>query len=167
MILRTQLVFAVTVVVLLCAATIKRSMVYIDEMTLWSDAVAKSPAKARPLTMVGLEFQKRFDNDKAILYFEQAVKAQPDCPEALNNLANLYVQSGRRDLAVELFQRAVLSAPRSLPFRSNLAITYYSAGMLDKSKNEYAIIITLAPRSPEAAFARYMLNEIQKAASGH
>lgn len=167
MILRTPLFFAVALVLLLCTATIIRSAIYSDEMSLWSDAIAKSPNKARPLTMVGLEFQKKFDDRTAIMYFERAAKLHPDFPEAINNLADLYGKSGNRDRAVELLRGAVYISPDNLTYRSNLAIMYFSNGMLDKAEYEYNIIIQLAPQSPEAGFARQMLHEIQKVRSGN
>ena len=164
MMLRSRLLFAIALVMLLCTATMVRSAIYRDELSLWQDAAVKSPTKARPLTMRGLELQKMFDNDNARKCFERAVELQPDDPDALNNLATIYGRSGERDKALALLRRAVLSAPRNLTFRSNLAMTYYSQGMLDDSAQEYTIISMLEPRSPEAAFARKMLNTIRMAA---
>jgi Flp pilus assembly protein TadD len=116
--------------------------------------------------MVGLELQKIFDDDGARMHFERAVERDPDYTEALNNLANIYSKSGKRDRALELLRRAVAIAPEGLSYRSNLAITYFSSGMLDNAEYEYNIIIQIAPQSPEATFARLMLYEIRKAASG-
>jgi len=160
----SSFVASTTLLLFLCTATGMRSAVYIDEVTFWRDAALKSPAKARPLTMLGYQSQKAGDDEAAKRYFERAVELQPDYPEALNDLAVIYGKSSKRDKALELLQRAVRSAPHSLTFRSNLAMMYYSNGMFDESAHEYTIIIASEPRSPEAAFAQQMLHEMGKAA---
>jgi tetratricopeptide (TPR) repeat protein len=160
------LLLLVTLVVALGGLSIRRSMVYVDGLTLWTDVVAKAPDKARPLTFLGLEYQKKFDENNARMYFERAVEQQPDFPEALNNLGNLYGKAGDYPRALELLRRAVDRAPRSLAFRSNLAITYFSASMPDDAAREYLGIVHLAPQSTESSFARLMLREIEKAKQG-
>ena len=163
---RISLTISTILLVLLCLATVMRSALYIDEATFWSDVAQKSPAKARPLTMLGIQAQNRGDEQAATKYFERAVELQPDYPEALNDLAIIYSRSNKRDQARELLQRAVQRAPRSLTFRSNLAMLYYLNNMQDHAIREYTTIIATAPRSPEAAFARQMLPRIGDATSG-
>jgi Flp pilus assembly protein TadD len=160
----TYLFTSAALLLLLCTATAIRSTVYIDDVTFWSDTVSKSPDKVRPLVMLGSQLRRAGDDEFARRYFERALELEPDCAEALNDLAIIYNRSNKHDEALEFLLRAVRSVPSSLSYRSNLAMLYYSMGMKDHAADEYKVIIAQAPLSPESAFARQMLHAMGKAA---
>jgi len=139
-----------------------RSSLYESDVTLWRDAVAKSPGKYRPNNEAGDSLGKTDRLDEAIRYLERAIAINPNEPAALNNLANIYNRQDRRGEALALIHRALFLDPGHVPARYNLAIYYYEKGMTAEASREYATIIQLEPESKEADFARQMLFLMQQ-----
>ena len=82
---------AAMVVLVLCFFTYQRNQLYQDRLSLWSDAVFKSPAKARPHNNLGYAYALRDDWDLAIEEFRTAVKLDPDYLLAQQNLRLAYL----------------------------------------------------------------------------
>jgi protein O-mannosyl-transferase len=82
---------AAMVVLVLCFFTYQRNQLYQDRLSLWSDAVFKSPAKARPHNNLGYAYALRGDWDRAIEEFRTAVRLDPDYLLAQQNLRLAYL----------------------------------------------------------------------------
>jgi tetratricopeptide (TPR) repeat protein len=82
---------ATTVVLTLCFFTYQRNLLYQDRLLLWSDAVAKSPNKARPHNNLGYAYALRDDWDRAIEEFRTAARLDPDFILAQQNLRDAYL----------------------------------------------------------------------------
>jgi len=74
------------IALLLIASTHIRNRVYSDQVAFWSDAVAKSPGKARTQNNAGYAFYLAGDFDRAIEHFRAAVTLDPDSDLARENL---------------------------------------------------------------------------------
>ena len=86
-------------VVGLVGATIGRNALYADPVAFWSDAVGKSPRKARPHTNLGHAWFVAGDLDKAIREFRLALALDPLDPVAQRNLLEAWMlktQPGRQ-----------------------------------------------------------------------
>jgi Ca2+/Na+ antiporter len=79
------------VVVILCFFTVQRNQLYHDRLLLWSDAVTKSPTKARPHNNLGYAYALRDDWDRAIEEFRTAARLDPDFILAQQNLRDAYL----------------------------------------------------------------------------
>ncbi|GAC1399084.1 MAG: membrane protein [Chloroflexota bacterium] len=88
---------SLALVVLLCLATTARNALYHDAVLLWSDAVQKSPQKARPHNNLGHAYAEQGKLDLAIEEFRIALTLQPDYPLAQKNLLNAYLRHVDRD----------------------------------------------------------------------
>jgi tetratricopeptide (TPR) repeat protein len=141
----------------LSTATIIRSSVYHDEVSMWQDTIAKSPNKARPYNNLGHALKESGRVDEAGPWFERALAIKPLYPDALNNLAVVYGHRGLRNDAIVLINRCLELDPYHVPARFNLAIQYYELGLLSEAAREYEHIIRIAPDGKEAAFSRTML----------
>lgn len=146
----------------LCTLSNHRLEVYIDEPTLWLDTVRKSPDKARPHNNLGDALKKIQDLNGAQQHFERALELQPDYPDALNNLAIIFTNTGRKDDAMYLLRKTLLLNPDHIQARYNLAMQYYERNLLNDADREYRTIIELDPFCAEAAFSGQMLKMIQK-----
>jgi Flp pilus assembly protein TadD len=104
---RLRILVLASLAAILCVASIVRSSVYHDEISLYSDEVAKSPNKARPHNNLGDALKKAGRYEEAGPYFERALELQPVYPDALNNLATIYGSSGRREEALQLLAQAL------------------------------------------------------------
>jgi protein O-mannosyl-transferase len=83
---------SLTLIVLLCLATNVRNHLYHDAILLWSDAVKKSPGKARPHNNLGHAYAEHGEWNLAIEEFRIALTLQPDYSLAQRNLRNAYLR---------------------------------------------------------------------------
>jgi hypothetical protein len=81
---------AATLILVLCLLTYQRNQLYQDRLLLWSDAVLKSPAKARPHNNLGYAYALHGDWDRAIEEFRTAARLDPDFILAQQNLRDAY-----------------------------------------------------------------------------
>ncbi|NOT22806.1 MAG: tetratricopeptide repeat protein [Nitrospiraceae bacterium] len=88
---------ALTFVLLLCFFTYQRNILYHGEVSLWSDAVGKSPHKARPHNNLGHAYAMQGNWDRAIEEFRTAAQLDPAYGPAQKNLRDAYLhQVGRQ-----------------------------------------------------------------------
>jgi tetratricopeptide (TPR) repeat protein len=83
---------AASLVFFLCISTYQRNLLYQDRLLLWSDAVAKSPKKARPHNNLGYAYALHDNWDRAIEEFRTAARLDPDFIQARENLRDAYLQ---------------------------------------------------------------------------
>ncbi len=84
-------VLATGLIAALCFFTYQRNLLYQDRLLLWSDAVRKSPNKARPHNNLGYAYALRDDWDRAIEEFRTAARLDPDFIIAQQNLRDAYL----------------------------------------------------------------------------
>ena len=82
---------AIVLVLALCFFTYQRNRLYQERLSLWSDAVLKSPNKARPHNNLGHAYALQGDWDLAINEFRTAVRLDPDYILAQHNLRKAYL----------------------------------------------------------------------------
>ena len=88
---------ALPAVLVLSLLTYQRNLLYRDEVSLWSDTVRKSPAKARPHNNLGHAYAMQGDWEEAIEEFRIAARLDPDYALAKKNLRDAYLhQVGRQ-----------------------------------------------------------------------
>lgn len=80
-----------TALIGLLSFTYQRNLLYQDRLLLWSDAVRKSPNKARPHNNLGYAFSLHGDWDRAIEQFRIAAQLDPDYVLAQENLRDAYL----------------------------------------------------------------------------
>jgi Flp pilus assembly protein TadD len=130
-------------------ATYARNMVWKDDLTLWSDVVAKSPNKARPHNHLGLALLARGDVGSATREFLTAVTIDPSYSVAFVNLGDAFHSQGRLADAIRAYQEAIRLQPAIVEAHRNLAIVYEATGQLDEAVREGREAIRLAPRYGE------------------
>jgi tetratricopeptide (TPR) repeat protein len=86
-----SIAIAITLVLILCLFTYQRNLLYQDRLLLWSDAVHKSPNKARPHNNLGYAYSLHGDWDRAIEEFRIAARLDPDYVLAQENLRDAYL----------------------------------------------------------------------------
>jgi protein O-mannosyl-transferase len=102
----------ISCVIFLCLTTIKRNSVWNTEETLWIDTLKKSPNKTRAWINLGRAKTIAGRPQKAIYYYENAIKLDPNFFQTQFNLGSLYYQQGRFQEALANFIRASILAPR-------------------------------------------------------
>ena len=84
--MRTPLAAAVVLCVGLGAATHARNRVYADELTFWSDVVAKSPDNPRAHNNLGYALALAHRDDEAEIEFRRSIELDPTYFKAAINL---------------------------------------------------------------------------------
>lgn len=157
-----QNIVSLFLIILLCATTWIRNVDYRDRVTLWRDIAAKSPNKSRAHNNFGQALQGSGNNDEAVRQYELALQLDPENFKALSNLAIIYDFAGRINDAIILYEKALSLNSSYIPARCNLALLYFRKGLLEDANREFSALIESSPGSKDAAFARNMIELIQR-----
>lgn len=139
----------IIVTVALSCTTYVRNRVWENELTLWSDAIAKKPDNPRGYNMVGSYYLVRFRVFDAIGYFRKAIEVDSTYAEAHSNLGNAYLLVGKYDEGLnELLQTE--KSNRLDPIDTgilfyNIGKAYYLKGMPDQALVKLNLALTLIP----------------------
>lgn len=144
------------------AATALRNEVWRDDLTLWADAAAKSPNKARPHQFLGVALDERGETDAAIAELRRALDLQPAYKEALFNLGNVYVHRGMLPQAMVAFTLAVQLDPGYAMGHNNLGAVLHKMGNFEGAAAAYEAALRL---DPGLAMARRNLELVRRAAA--
>lgn len=136
--------------VLLATATFMRNRVWESEITLWEDAVAKSPAKARTHGSLGHAYQRSGRLDEAVSSYREAVALAPADHIARNNLGTLYLMRKLPAEALEQFREALRSQPGSVSISYNLGLAYSDLGRLGDAESAYRKVVALDNKNDRA-----------------
>ena len=79
----------------LCFLTINRNVVWQDDIALWSDAINKSPKKARPYTNIAAKYQRLGMFEEAMNNAGKAVKLEANFVPGLQYMVDIYYEDGR------------------------------------------------------------------------
>ncbi len=127
------------------AATYARNFAWRDELTLWSDVVAKSPRKARPHQNLGNALLERGKTSEAVRELLTALSIAPGYADALNDLGAAYNEQGRIDEAIPALRKAVALEPGYANAHINLGSSLQAKGWLDDAMREYREALRLDP----------------------
>ena len=139
--LKGRLPLAAIIILLLIygSGTVYRNSIWKDGLTLWDDAVRKSPESPRAYINMGTAYARLGENDVAIKNFHRALElANPESGvDPLNvhyNLGSVYQQMGRLDMAVGEYR--VVTELNPGDFRP-----YYNLGVIYQQRHEVAAAI--------------------------
>ena len=140
-----QLVF-VCLILVFGLATYQRNLIWKDDLTLWSDNVKKSPAKARVYDYLGLAYQKAGDLDNAIRQYRKSLSLDPFYADAHNNIGIAYFDKGLVDDAITHFKHAIEIDPSHADAHYNLGVAYGEKGLIGPAYEEMLTGIRLRRR---------------------
>jgi len=132
------------------AGTIYRNSVWRNGMSLWSDAVAKSPQSSRAHINLGTEYSRLGRNEKAIESFLKALRL-PDSGNSMEkanvhyNIGTVYQQMGRVDMAMNEYKFVAETNPQDFRPWYNLGVIYQQNGDAEAAMMAYEMVITRNP----------------------
>ncbi len=129
-----RIVFAI-LLIFCVKETRSRNQIWHSELTLWNDAIMKSPMKARPYYNRGVAYGEEGECDKAISDFGQALKINPEHAKAYYNRGVAHGRKGERDKAMWDYDHALSIDP-------NYAEAHNNRGAIYGRKGEYAKAIS-------------------------
>ncbi|HZY02824.1 MAG TPA: tetratricopeptide repeat protein [Anaeromyxobacteraceae bacterium] len=137
--------------VVLASATWARNAVWRSELSLWSDAVAKSPLKSRPRDNLGLALAHLGREPEAVEQFREAARLDPGNARAWNNLGVALAKLGRPGEAEVAFRSAIRAFPDHAEAHHNLGRIYLvDLGRYQEAAALFQRAIALRPDYPEA-----------------
>ena len=123
-------------VIALAALSFARARVWTDDITLWSDAAAKSPGKVRPKLQLARALAQS-DPAHAEALLLDALRLERDNPAAHTQLGSLWLDQRQPDRALPEFEAALRLEPRSASALSNRGTALYMLGRLDEAAGEF------------------------------
>ena len=114
--------------------------------TLFAHALEVTPKNYEILYKLGEVFLARNKLDRAIFYFDEAVKIIPDA-RAHNSLGYALHKKGRTDEAIAHFDKSLRLNPSYVQAHNNLGNAFAYKGMLDKAIVHYRKAIQISPSS--------------------
>ena len=143
----TALFFAI----LLTVATLRRNEVWASDISLWADAAAKSPVKARPFYNLGSALATAGYPEQGILALQRAVQLDPSLARAHAQLGATLLAEGRVSLAEPEIRQAIRLDPKSPEPVFNLAMLLLRTRRPSEASRWFRRFLEIAPPSYEAA----------------
>jgi regulator of sirC expression with transglutaminase-like and TPR domain len=117
-------------VLVLGGATIRRNMVWGDDLRLWLDIAEKSPHKKRVFAGLGDAYKRKGQYDQSIGCYNQYLTFNPDGPSDFINRGTIHLSVGNLESALADFNRAIYLSPKS-------ALAYLGRGRVFAKVNDY------------------------------
>jgi len=133
------------VVITLASASILRNIIWQDPVTLWADAVSKSPASHRAHNNLGRVLIDRGDWEQATLQFEEAIRLRPDYAEPHNNLGTLHARAKRFGQAEQHFAIAIELNPQYAQAFNNFGVALLSQGRIRQATAQLGQAVRVSP----------------------
>lgn len=111
-------------------------------------AIKLSP-KAGSYNILGSILRAQGKLEEAISAYNQAIKLNPQLPEAYNNLGNVYVSMGNDELAIDSFNNAIDQSPNYAEAHFNIGQLYQTNNELHKAGEHFASACQISPDNLE------------------
>lgn len=116
--------FLLFISLIFSALTVKRNVVWQDNIRIWENVLDKYPNSFKAYTSIGGTYLKRGNLTEAKENFIKALKINPNYSYTLNNLGSIYDLEGDYKKAFELYSRAQKANPKYAPIHSNIGNLY-------------------------------------------
>ena len=125
--------------------TYERAFVWRDKISLWQDAVEKSPHKARPHSNLGSAYGKKDMYDEAISECRKALAIDPNHAKAYFNLGLVYEKKDMLEEAIYHYKEAVSKRKGYTKAHYYLGLAYVGTGRVEEAISEYKKAIASNP----------------------
>lgn len=141
----------------LAGASIQRNRVWRDDVTLWTDVMARSPNSPRAHMALGVQYLRQRNFAQAEAMFERAIQVAPNISDAYALRGYLKAMRKKNDEALVDFATAIKldrRSPYPFAYRGDL---YNRTGELDKALADFQMAIKLLPSFSDAYFGAAMV----------
>ena len=142
---------AIILIIILSVVTFERSKVWESEISLWSDAYAKSPAKLRVINNYANCLINTGELLPAARMLEKTMKTEEYIfPSFFGLLGNIYVRVGEYDKAVEVYLKGLKNDWTNLSLRYNLALMLQMLGKDKQAEHHFKRALYFHPYDPDS-----------------
>ena len=136
-----QTLTAALFIAILLIFTVQRSAAWADEISLWSDAVSKSPSMVKPHLRFADALEGRGRLEAAEAAYLRALALSPAHPAVRNNLGRMYRNQGRLREAQDHFEAILATTVHNVPARLNLAGLLLQQGNWQGAQQQYERVL--------------------------
>jgi len=126
--IKTMVIILTIIITLNSILTYQRNKVWRDEITLWSDAIAKSPHKARPINDLGFAYCQLGNYTQAVSDYNKAIELDPQLADAYVGRGLSYANQGKFVQAISDYNKAITLEPTFAEAYNNRGIFYLHQG---------------------------------------
>ncbi len=138
---RVRPLFLAPVLILLSGLSFQRTSVWKTEESLWTDAVAKAPAKVRPR----IQLARAVDPARALPILAEARQMAPDDPRIPSEQGRIDLSLGRPALALGDFGRALALSPRSADALNNRGVALLALDQKEAARLDFERALAIDP----------------------
>lgn len=155
---RFLVVAGVVLALVLGVATFRRNLVWRSDLSLWADAVEKSPAKARPQANYGSAAIAAGRVQEGIPHLRRAIQLDASLTYARAQLGAALLAAGRPAEAEPELREVLRQEPRDPEALFNLAVALSQAGRRAEARPFFERFLEVAP--PDYAAARALAERV-------
>jgi protein O-mannosyl-transferase len=156
---------SIALLVVLSVTTILQNRVWKNADVMWQTAFERAPGLRTVLIGLGTTAEQRGQPEKALEYYESALKINPDIIDALNNAAFVYANQKRWSDAARGFERIVSLTPDKAVAHFNLAFAYSAQRRFTDALIEIQRAIDLEGTGPRSGEWNAMRTRLEKASA--
>ena len=134
--------------------TFQRNKVWKDDLSLWSDNVAKAPNITRPICNRSAVYGDLGVWDKAIADYSTLIRIAPKYILAYSNRGNAYGKLGQWAKAIADYTMVIGIDPNFKNVYFNRGVAYDNLGQVYKAISDYSRAIEIDPQYRDAYFSR-------------
>ena len=97
------------------------------------------------LNKLGIAYHQLTDLETAAKFYQSAIKAKRDYPEAINNLGAVFYAKKSYRRSVSQYNRALKLTPNSASIHSNLGTAWFARKNYEKASEEYQKALAIDP----------------------
>ena len=161
---KIRYVYIIFLLVSFTALTAQRNKIWLNEFSLWKDAVKKSPYSSRPYANLGKAYYDKGEIDLALKYFKKSNELSDLNVTTHYNLGNVYMDKGQLDLSEEEYNLAIIINPDYYAAYFGLGSIQSQTGRLDEAEKNYLTAInirsTRIAQGEQYPIARINLGEV-------
>ena len=110
------------------------------------DAFQAAPQKTAAIyNKIGIAYHQLQQIDNARKFYERALKANREYPEALNNIGTIYYAKKSYRRAISYYQKAIRLSPKSASIYSNLGTAQFARKNYKEASESYAKAMAIDP----------------------
>ncbi|NVN97777.1 MAG: tetratricopeptide repeat protein [Geobacteraceae bacterium] len=147
---RTFSIVIVVMAIILSIMSFYRNIAWQSEISIWEDAVSKSPGKGRTHGALGHAYQRAKMWPEAEKEYLEALRLSSYDHIAANNLGVVYLKQKRYAEAVILFKKGIELVPTTSAAHFNLGLAYAATGSYPEAIRAFEEAIRHKPDYREA-----------------
>jgi Tfp pilus assembly protein PilF len=125
--------------------TMDRNHIWQNDISLWSDAVLKSPNSERPHNNLGLAYMTIDRPDLALNEFQTSLAINPKDSNAMNNIGIIWGVAGNFEKAKEAFTDSIKMKSYNPDALNNLGALYIQSRKYEQSISILKTVIEIRP----------------------